>query len=65
MATGESRPLAHHLERLWNSGTIAGQGDAELVRRFTDSNGTGRGTGFRGTCWAGTDRWSWAYAATS
>ncbi len=39
MATGESRPLAQHLERLWNSGTVSGLSDAELVRRFTGSKG--------------------------
>ena len=39
MATGESRPLAQHLERLWNSGTVSGLSDAELVRRFTSSVG--------------------------
>ena len=37
MATGESRPLAQHLERLWNSGTVSGLSDAELVKRFTGS----------------------------
>jgi RNA polymerase sigma-70 factor (ECF subfamily) len=39
MATGKSRPLAQHLERLWNSGTVSGLSDAELVRRFTGSKG--------------------------
>jgi RNA polymerase sigma factor (sigma-70 family) len=39
MATGESRPLAQHLERLWNSGTVSGLSDAELVKRFTSSVG--------------------------
>jgi len=39
MATGESRPLAQHLERLWNSGTVSGVSDAELVKRFTGSQG--------------------------
>ncbi len=39
MATGESRPFAQHLERLWNSGTVSGLSDAELVKRFTTSKG--------------------------
>ena len=39
MATGESRPFAQHLERLWNSGTVSGLGDAELLKRFTSSVG--------------------------
>ena len=39
MATGESRPLAQHLERLWNSGTVSGLSDAELVKRFIGSKG--------------------------
>ncbi len=39
MATGESRPFAQHLERLWDSGTVSGLSDAELVRRFTTTKG--------------------------
>ncbi len=39
MATGESRPLARNLERLWSSGTVSGLSDAELVKRFTNSKG--------------------------
>ncbi len=37
MATGESRPLARHLEQLWYTGTVSGLSDAELVKRFTSS----------------------------
>jgi RNA polymerase sigma factor (sigma-70 family) len=39
MASGESRPLAQDLERLWNSGTVSGVSDAELVKRFASSVG--------------------------
>jgi RNA polymerase sigma factor (sigma-70 family) len=39
MGSGESRPLGQHLERLWNSGTVSGLSDAELVKRFTSSVG--------------------------
>jgi len=39
MSTGQPRPLAQYLERLWNSGTVSGLSDAELVKRFTGSKG--------------------------
>src|SRR5271165_6665138 len=39
MAMGQPPPLAQHLERLWNSGTVSGLSDAELFRRFTSSVG--------------------------
>jgi RNA polymerase sigma factor (sigma-70 family) len=37
MATGQSRPLAQQLDRLWNSGTVSGLSDAELLRRYNGS----------------------------
>jgi uncharacterized protein YccT (UPF0319 family) len=37
MATGQSRPLAQQLDRLWNSGTVSGLSDAELLRRYNVS----------------------------
>jgi RNA polymerase sigma factor (sigma-70 family) len=37
MASGESRPLAQQLERLWSSGTLSGLSDADLVKRFTSA----------------------------
>ena len=39
MAAGPSRPLARQLDRLWNSGTISGLGDAELLKRFIGCQG--------------------------
>ena len=39
MAAGPSRPLAQQLDRLWNSGTISGLGDAELLKRFIGCQG--------------------------
>jgi RNA polymerase sigma factor (sigma-70 family) len=37
MATGQSKPLAQQLDRLWNSGTVSGLSDAELLRRYNGS----------------------------
>ena len=37
MATGQSKPLAQQLDRLWNSGTVSGLSDVELLRRYNGS----------------------------
>src|SRR4051794_31671767 len=37
MATGQSRPVAQQLDRLWNSGSVSGLSDAELLRRYNDA----------------------------
>jgi RNA polymerase sigma-70 factor (ECF subfamily) len=46
MATRASRPLARHLEELWETGTVAGFGDSELLRRLLSSNGPARDRAF-------------------
>jgi RNA polymerase sigma factor (sigma-70 family) len=37
MSTGQSKPLAQQLDRLWNSGTVSGLSDVELLRRYNGS----------------------------